>query len=100
MTIQVSTKKLKVEELVCLVIFVTAILTGLAGIQFYDLQLEVIGASYFILMGAYISGATVGAAVGVIVGLMLSFVNMMDLYHVSLLALAGLMVGLLKDMHR
>ncbi|MBU6080140.1 stage II sporulation protein E [Allobacillus halotolerans] len=100
LTIQVSTKKLKVEELVCLVIFVTAILTGLAGIQFYDLQLEVIGASYFILMGAYISGATVGAAVGVIVGLMLSFVNMMDLYHVSLLALAGLMVGLLKDMHR
>lgn len=100
LTIQASKNKLKIEELVCAVIFVTAILTGLAGIQMYDLQLEVIGASYFILLCAYISGATVGAAVGVIVGLMLSFVNMMDLYHVSLLALAGLMVGLLKDVNK
>ncbi|WP_188207351.1 stage II sporulation protein E [Alkalibacillus aidingensis] len=92
--------KLKVEEVVCIVILATAVLTGFVGLGFYDLAVEQIGAKYLILISAFISGATVGSAVGVMVGLMLSLVSAFHLYQVSLLALAGLLGGLLKDMNK
>ncbi|WP_027964462.1 stage II sporulation protein E [Halalkalibacillus halophilus] len=92
--------KVKMEEVICGIILATAVLTGLVGITVQGLSLELIGANYFILMCALIAGATVGSAVGVIVGLMLSLVSTIHLYQVSLLALAGLLGGLLKDMKR
>ncbi|GEL78246.1 stage II sporulation protein E [Tenuibacillus multivorans] len=88
--------KVKVEELICLVILTTSVLTGFVGISLSGVELEQVGSKYFILLAAFISGATVGSAIGVIVGLMLSLVSTFNLYQVSLLALAGLLGGLLK----
>ncbi|TFB21025.1 stage II sporulation protein E [Filobacillus milosensis] len=90
------TVKVKVEELICLVILTTAVLTGFVGITVSGIGLEQVGSKYFILLSAFIAGATVGSAIGVIVGLMLSLVSTFHLYQVSLLALAGLLGGLLK----
>ncbi len=88
--------KVKVEEIICLVILSTAVLTGLVGLSISGIGLEQVGSKYFVLLSAFIAGATVGSAIGVIVGLMLSLVSTFHLYQVSLLALAGLLGGLLK----
>ncbi|RPF51215.1 stage II sporulation protein E [Aquisalibacillus elongatus] len=88
--------KVKVEEIICLVILVTAVLTGLVGLETAGVGFEQVGSKYFVLLSALIAGATVGSAIGVIVGLMLSLVSTFHLYQVSLLALAGLLGGLLK----
>ncbi|WP_017187477.1 stage II sporulation protein E [Alkalibacillus haloalkaliphilus] len=92
--------KLKVEEMVCIVILSTAVLTGFVGLSIYELSLEQVGAMYLVVMAAFIAGATVGSAVGVMIGLMLSLVSAFHLYQVSLLALAGLLGGLMKDVNR
>ncbi|GAA0452680.1 stage II sporulation protein E [Alkalibacillus silvisoli] len=100
LTLKAPRLKLKVEEMVCLVILSTAVLTGLVGLSVYELSFEQIGAMYFVIMTAFIAGATVGSAVGVMVGLMLSLVSAFHLYQVSLLALAGLLGGLMKDVNK
>ncbi|MGM8215698.1 stage II sporulation protein E [Bacillaceae bacterium W0354] len=92
--------KVKVEDIICIVILITAVLTGFVGISFTGIGLEQIGSKYFILISAFIAGATVGSAIGVIVGLMLSLVSTFHLYQVSLLALAGLLGGLLKSTNK
>lgn len=92
--------RVKIEEIICIVILITAVLTGFFGINFLGIGLEQVGSKYFILISAFISGATVGSAIGVIVGLMLSLVSTFHLYQVSLLALAGLLGGLLKSTNK
>nr|WP_279402006.1 hypothetical protein [Piscibacillus salipiscarius] len=87
---------MKVEEIICLVILATAVITGFVGLSVTGVGLEQVGSKYFVLLSAFIAGATVGSAIGVIVGLMLSLVSTFHLYQVSLLALAGLLGGLLK----
>src|SRR5690606_13938501 len=67
--------RVKIEEIICIVILITAVLTGFFGINFLGIGLEQVGSKYFILISAFISGATVGSAIGVIVGLMLSLVS-------------------------
>ncbi|GAA0311147.1 stage II sporulation protein E [Gracilibacillus halotolerans] len=88
---------LKNEEIICFIILIASILTGLVGIQFYDAQTEQVFARYFVLILSYIGGAAIGSTVGVVAGLILSLANLTNIYQMSLLAFSGLLGGLLKE---
>lgn len=89
--------KLKNEELICLIILFSSILTGFIGWELYDVSFELIFSRYIVLTLAYVGGAAVGTTVGVVAGLILSLANVANLYQMSLLAFSGLLGGLLKE---
>jgi len=88
---------LKTEEIVCLIIMLASIMTGTIGWSVYDISIEHVMSRYLVLLFAFIAGATVGSTVGVVTGLIFSLANISSFYHMSLLAFAGLLGGLLKE---
>ncbi|WP_163539351.1 stage II sporulation protein E [Gracilibacillus sp. YIM 98692] len=88
---------LKNEEIVCLIILLASVLTGLIGITVYGAQLEQVLARYLVILLAYVGGAAIGSTVGVVAGLILSLANIANIYQMSLLAFSGLLGGLLKE---
>ncbi|MBP2242597.1 stage II sporulation protein E [Cytobacillus eiseniae] len=88
---------LKTEEIVCLIIMLASVMTGTIGWSLYDLSVEYIMSRYLVLLFAFVAGATMGSTVGVLTGLIFSLANVTSFYHMSLLAFAGLLGGLLKD---
>ncbi|NGP45811.1 stage II sporulation protein E [Bacillaceae bacterium SIJ1] len=88
---------LKNEEMICLIILVASILTGTIGWSWAGLSVEHILSRYLVLLLAFSAGATIGSTVGVVTGLVLSLAQVGDMYQLSLLALAGLLGGLLKE---
>lgn len=90
-------RKLKNEELICFVILLASILTGLVGWELFTLSLEHVFSRYIVLILAFIGGAAIGSTVGVVAGLILSLANIANLYQMSLLAFSGLLGGLLKE---
>src|SRR5699024_10098747 len=67
------------------------------GWEYADMSAEHVLSRYLILIFAFAGGATLGASVGVITGLILSLANVDAIYQISLLAFSGLLAGLLKD---
>lgn len=90
-------QSLKTEEVICLIILLASVMTGTIGWSIYDLSLEHITSRYLVLIFAFVAGATVGSTVGVVTGLIFSLANVSSFYHMSLLAFAGLLGGLLKE---
>ncbi len=88
---------LKNEEIVCFIILVASILTGLIGVQLYEAQMEQVLARYLVLVLSLVGGAAIGSTVGVVAGLILSLANIANMYQMSLLAFSGLLGGLLKE---
>lgn len=88
---------LKNEELICIVILLASILTGLIGWEIYSASMEHIFSRYIVLVFAFVGGAAIGSTVGVVAGLILSLASVVNLYQMSLLAFAGLLGGLLKE---
>ncbi len=90
-------RTLRNEEVICFIILLASVLTGTIGWTLYDMSLENIFSRYLILLFAFMGGAAIGATVGVVTGLILSFADVTSLYQMSLLAFAGLLGGLLKE---
>ena len=90
-------QSLKIEEIVCLIIMLATVMTGTIGWTVYGLSIEHIMSRYLVVLFAFVAGATVGSTVGVVTGLIFSLANITSFYHMSLLAFAGLLGGLLKD---
>src|SRR5690625_124725 len=88
---------LKNEELICIIILISSILTGLIGWDIYSVSLEHILSRYIVLIFAFVGGAAIGSTVGVVAGLILSLANVVNLYQMSLLAFSGLLGGMLKE---
>jgi stage II sporulation protein E len=97
LTINKRRQSLKTEEIVCLIIMLASIMTGTIGWSVYDLSVEHIMSRYLVLIFSFVAGATVGSTVGVVTGLIFSLANVSSFYHMSLLAFAGLLGGLLKE---
>lgn len=91
---------LKNEEIICLIILLASVMTGMVGWVIQNISLEHVMSRYLILLFAFVGGAPLGASVGVITGLILSLANVNAVYQMSLLAFAGLLAGLLKDANR
>ena len=88
---------LKNEEIICLLILFASILTGLIGWTVYGIALEQVLSRYIVLALAFVGGAAIGSTVGVVIGLILSLANVLNVYEMSLLAFSGLMGGLLQE---
>src|SRR5690625_1520101 len=88
---------LKNEEIVCMIILIASILTGMIGWEIYGASIEHVFSRYFVLLLAFVGGAAIGSTVGVVAGLILSLAHVANLYQMSLLAFSGLLGGLLKE---
>lgn len=88
---------LKNEEIICLLILFASILTGLVGWSMYGVALDQVFSRYVVLALAFVGGAAIGSTAGVVLGLILSLTNVLNVYEMSLLAFSGLMGGLLQE---
>ncbi|WAA09474.1 stage II sporulation protein E [Fervidibacillus albus] len=96
-TIVKKQQPLKTEELVCLIILLASVMTGIIDWKMFDLSIADIFARYFVALFAFAAGATVGSTVGVVTGLIFGMANVESLSELSLLAFSGLLGGLLKE---
>ncbi|MGO0058535.1 stage II sporulation protein E [Brevibacillus fluminis] len=88
---------LKNEEIVCLVILLASLMTGTVDWTIRGVSMEHVLSRYLLLLFAFAGGGTIGAAVGVVTGLILSLANVNALQQINLLAFAGLLAGLLRE---
>src|SRR5699024_3236002 len=88
---------LKNEEIVCMIILVTSVITGFTGWDIAGVSLVQVFSRYIVLVFAIVGGAAIGSTVGVVAGLILSLASVVNLYQMSLLAFAGLLRGLLQE---
>lgn len=89
--------QLRHEEVICLMILMASVLTGTVHWETGPVTIEQALSRYLILLLAFVGGAPIGAAVGVVTGLILSLANLSAIHLVSLLAFAGMLAGLLKE---
>ena len=97
LTISKRRQSFKTEEIVCLIILLASVMTGTIGWTVYDLSIDHIFSRYLVILFAFVAGATVGSTVGVVTGLIFSLSSVASFSHMSLLAFAGLLGGLLKE---
>ncbi|NBI30822.1 stage II sporulation protein E [Chengkuizengella marina] len=95
----VSKKKyqLKSEEVICLTILIASVLTGAVGWFIADISVEQVLSRYLVLLFALVGGASLGASIGVVSGIILSLANVSAVHQISLLAFSGLLAGLVKE---
>lgn len=88
---------LKNEEILCLIILLASVMTGAVGWSMYSLSLEHVLSRYLILLFALVGGASLGASVGVVTGLIISLADVSAIYQMSLLAFSGMLAGMLRE---
>ncbi|WP_139179522.1 stage II sporulation protein E [Lihuaxuella thermophila] len=91
---------LRHEEVVCLVILIGSVMTGMMDWKIGDLSVVHIFSRYLILTLALVGGAMLGSSMGVVTGLILSLSDTKAMLQISLLAFAGLLAGLFKEGRR
>lgn len=88
---------LKTEEIVCFIIMLASVFTGTVGWSVQEIAVDHVMARYLVILFALVAGASIGSTVGVVTGLIFTLANVSSFYHMSLLAFAGLLGGLLKE---
>jgi stage II sporulation protein E len=96
LTYKQKSRALRNEEVLCLIILLASVMTGLVGWTLNGLSLEHILSRYLILLFAMAGGAPLGAAVGVVTGLILSLADISAIYQMSLLAFSGMLAGMMQ----
>jgi stage II sporulation protein E len=96
LTYKQKSRALRNEEILCLIILLASVMTGLVGWTLNGLSLEHILSRYLILLFAMVGGAPLGAAVGVVTGLILSLADISAIYQMSLLAFSGMLAGMMQ----
>jgi stage II sporulation protein E len=88
--------KLQIEEVLCLILMFAAIMSGTLGWTVYGLSIANIISRYLLLVFALVGGGTLGAAVGVVAGLVLTLGDLGQVVQIGLLAFSGLLAGILS----
>ncbi|MDQ0196052.1 stage II sporulation protein E [Paenibacillus wynnii] len=96
LTYRQKSRVLRNEEILCLIILLASVMTGLVGWTVNGLSLEHILSRYLILLFAMAGGAPLGASVGVVTGLILSLADIGAIYQMSLLAFSGMLAGMMQ----
>ncbi|MEK3945952.1 stage II sporulation protein E [Paenibacillus sp. FSL R7-0048] len=96
LTYKQKSRSLRNEEVLCLIILLASVMTGLVGWTLNGWSLEHILSRYLILLFAMAGGAPLGAAVGVVTGLILSLADISAIYQMSLLAFSGMLAGMMQ----
>ncbi|HZG87566.1 stage II sporulation protein E [Paenibacillus sp.] len=89
--------QLRHEEIICLIILLASVMTGTVHWEVGSVSIDQALSRFLILVLAFVGGAPIGAAVGVVTGLILSLADMSAIHQISLLAFAGMLAGLLKE---
>lgn len=97
LTINKRNYTLRIDEVICLMILLASMMTGTIGWIVQSLQLDHILSRYFVLLFAFVGGASFGASVGVVLGLILGLAEPSLLSQMSVLAFSGLLAGLLWE---
>lgn len=95
-TYKQKSRALRNEEVLCLIILLASVMTGLVGWSINGLSLEHVLSRFLILVFALAGGAPLGAAVGVVTGLILSLADIGAIYQMSLLAFSGMLAGMMQ----
>ncbi|AIQ44526.1 stage II sporulation protein E [Paenibacillus sp. FSL R7-0273] len=96
-TFKMKSRALRSDEVLCLIILLASVMTGLVGWTVGGLSLEHVLSRYLILLFALAGGAPLGAAVGVVTGLILSLADIGAIYQMSLLAFSGMLAGMMQS---
>ncbi|MFC5530028.1 stage II sporulation protein E [Cohnella yongneupensis] len=88
---------LRHEEWVGLVILLACLLTGLTGWTVYGVAVVYVCSRYFVLLAAFVGGPAIGTSAGVVAGMILSLSDLAAASNIGLLALGGLMAGLIRE---
>jgi stage II sporulation protein E len=85
------------EEIVSIAIFLCLLITGIGEVNFLNNSIRNIAALTFILIIAYVGGATYGAMIGVLMGIIVGVASNDMMYSVAFFGVGGLVVGIFKD---
>lgn len=96
-TVKKQRLSLRTDEMICLVVLLGAAIMGTMGWFVWNLSVVQIITQYAVLLLAWTGGALLGTTMGVVAGLILCLVNPMGTIEISLLALSGLLAGLMKE---
>lgn len=89
--------QLRHEEWVGLVILLACLLTGVTGWTVYGVAVVYVLSRYFVLLAAFVGGPAIGTSAGVVAGMILSLSDLAAASNIGLLALGGLMAGLIRE---
>lgn len=88
------------EDILCLATIIAIALSSLNSLQIYDIRFKYVIALWLILIASYKGGFTVGAAVGVMMGLVIAMINYEPQVIVGLFGIAGLIAGFFRNAYR
>lgn len=88
------------EDVLCLTTLLALTLSSLGNIQIYDIRIKYVISLWLILIASSRGGTTVGASVGIIVGMIITMTNYEPQNIVGLFGISGLMAGFFKNTYR
>jgi stage II sporulation protein E len=91
---------LRYDEIVCLVILLGSVLTGLIDWIVGPFSILHIFSRYLICLLAFVGGAMLGASLGVVTGMIISLSEPHNIVQIALLTFSGLLAGLFKESKR
>lgn len=88
------------EELISLSIITCLCVSGIGELSIAELSVRNIAAIFVVISLSYIGGPTIGATVGVAMGMIIGIATKDMLMYISLYSVSGMVVGLFKDTGR
>lgn len=86
------------EEIISMAVMVSIVISGTKGASLYDVSFRNVLSMLFIVILSYVSGGTVGAAVGIALGAIIGINTDSMLIYISILGLCALVVGIFKEL--
>lgn len=97
LTIKSNRKILSNEEVICIAIVSAVAVLGLSDIILFNFSLKNIVGMFLTLVFAYNGGASIGAAVGVTIGIITSMSTIGTPMLIGIYAFSGLLAGIFRD---
>lgn len=85
------------EEIICMAVMISVIISGTKGVDFYDLSARNILSMFFIIVLSYVSGSAIGGASGIALGAIIGMNTNNILIYTGILGACGLVVGVFKE---
>ena len=86
------------EEMISIGLFAALLIAGIWDIRFISMSLRNILSVFFIILAAHIGGVGVGAAMGILMGLVLTMATGPDPLLIAGLGVCGLMAGTFREL--
>lgn len=88
------------EELLCYLLILIGVISGISGLQFHDITLRGILSRFVILIATYAGGSGAATAIGTFVGIVPNISSIASPSIVGLYAISGLLAGAFRSFGR